>query len=87
MSTPNKPIDPEEDELKRMRYVGELYRKGLVKLHPNSEKDRDFIRKAFAQQPALVEAEKKAARERAKEQKKQESEEAQKKTQRHRHTQ
>ena len=86
MSTPNKPIDPVEDELKCMRHIGELYRKGLVELRPNTEKDREFIRKAFAQQPALVKAEQKAAKKREKEQQ-EESEQAQKKTQQHRHTQ
>ena len=86
MSTPNKPVDPVDAELKRMRNVGELYRKGVVKLRPNTEQDREFIRKAFAQQPALVEAEKKAAKQREKEQQ-QESEQKQKQTHQHRHTQ
>jgi hypothetical protein len=85
MSTPNKPVDPVDAELKRMRQVGELYRKGVVKLRPNTEQDREFIRKAFAQQPALVKAEKKAAKQREKEQ--QEYEQKQKQTQQHRHTQ
>lgn len=86
MSTPNNPVDPVEAELKRMRHIGELYRKGVVKLRPNTEQDREFIRKAFEQQPALVKAEKKAAKQREKEQQ-QESEQTQRQTQRHRHTQ